>query len=107
MSNGASPSGDRAVVPSASIPSASQLERLWNKTEGKAWEPDCGLRHRFVEALIAGGWVKVCTMRCGFEAFDTGLTWTDAARAYFAASAIETRSAETAGPKDDAQGVQP
>lgn len=67
----------------AKPPTAGQLANLWRRTEGKAWEPP-SLRHPSVVALIDGGWVKVCTMRCGFEAFDTGLQWTDAARAYFA-----------------------
>jgi len=67
-------------------PTAPQLERLWMRTEGKAWEPP-SLKHPSVTALIEGGWVRICTMRCGFEAFDSGLQWTDAARAYFAATA--------------------
>jgi hypothetical protein len=68
----------------AKAPTPAQLANLWIKTGGRAWEPP-SLRHPSVIALIEGGWVKVCTMRCGFEAFDTGLKWTDAARAYFAA----------------------
>jgi hypothetical protein len=67
------------------LPTSEQLNKLWARTKGEAWEPECGLRHPFVAALIDGGWVKICTMRCGFEAFDTGLNWSDAARAYFAA----------------------
>ena len=66
------------------IPSAKQLATLWEKTGGKAWEPRDRC-HPFIGMLIDGGWVKYCAMRCGFEAFDTGVNWTDAARAYFAA----------------------
>lgn len=67
------------------LPTPDQLAMLWDKTKGKAWEPQSGLSHPFIATLIDGGWVKICTMRCGFEAFDTGLNWSDAARAYFAA----------------------
>ncbi len=88
----------------ASIPSARHarvLHQLWLKTEGKAWEPP-DLRSPLLVQLIEAGWLKRCPMRCGFEAFDTGVTWTGAGRAYFA-SAIEARRAETIGlgPKDE------
>jgi len=59
--------------------SLSAIRRLYEKTEGKAWEP-ADVRHPQVKALVDGGWVKPCQMRCGFEAFDTGVKWTDAAR---------------------------
>jgi len=68
---------------SAKPPSTEQLAKLWRATGGKAWEPP-SLHHPSAVALVNGGWAKVCTMRCGFEAFDTGLQWTDAAKAYFA-----------------------
>jgi hypothetical protein len=108
--SGASPDGDRAAPasqPSPSVsgiagtPSAGQLDKLWAATNGRAWEPKSGLNHPFVAALLDGGWVKICTMRCGFEAFDTGLTWSNAARAYFSlrhASAMSTGTAKTAQP---------
>ena len=61
-----------------------RLLALWERTDGKAWEPP-DLRHPLIVSLIDDGWVKPCTMRCGFEAFDTGVKWTEAARAYFSA----------------------
>jgi hypothetical protein len=61
------------------ILSLSSIQRLWEKTQGKAWEPP-DRNHPTVKSLIDGGWVKPCPMRCGFEAFDTGVKWTDAAR---------------------------
>lgn len=75
-----------AIERARSIPSTKQLADLWAKTGGKAWEP-ADHRHPFIGMLVDGGWVKYCAMRCGFEAFDTGVNWTDAARAYFAAFA--------------------
>lgn len=75
--------GATAQARQVKAPSAEALGRLWAHSGGKAWEPGSGLQHPSVLRLIEGGWVKVCTMRCGFEAFDTGLNWTDAARAYF------------------------
>jgi hypothetical protein len=83
---------------SGGLPNERQLDRLWTMTGGQAWEPGAGFSHPFVAALIDGGWVKISTMRCGFEAFDTGLVWSDAAKRYFAAraaSGIAARSDET------------
>lgn len=59
--------------------SLAAIRRLYEKTSGKAWEPT-DREHPQVKALIDGGWVRHCPMRCGFEAFDTGVKWTDAAR---------------------------
>ena len=59
--------------------SLAAIRRLYEKTEGKAWEPT-HRDHPQVKSLIDGGWLKTCPMRCGFEAFDSGVKWTDAAR---------------------------
>ncbi|PCI28008.1 hypothetical protein COB52_04210 [Candidatus Kaiserbacteria bacterium] len=50
------------------------------KTAGKAWEPPRGRNHPYIVKLIKAGYLKHCVMRCGFEAFDTGVTWTDAGK---------------------------
>lgn len=55
------------------------IKLLYERTGGQAWEPG-DLHHPHVKTLVDGGWVKRCHMRCGFEAFDTGVSWTDAAR---------------------------
>jgi len=74
------------------IPSA-HIKLLWGKTHGKAWEPQ-NLKAPLIVHLIDAGYLKRCAMRCGFEAFDTGVDWTDAGKV--AAKAIEARSVETA-----------
>ena len=61
------------------------LASLWEKTGGNAWEPPA-LNHPLIVQMIDGGWVKRCTMRSMFDAFETGVKWTDAARAYFSLS---------------------
>lgn len=55
------------------------LVALWKKTGGKAWEPP-DMNCPTVKRLIDAGYVRRCTMRCGFEAFDTGLQWTEAGK---------------------------
>lgn len=44
-----------------------------------AWEPRSGRSHPHVQAMIEGGWLRPCVLRAGFEAMDTGVTWTNAA----------------------------
>lgn len=57
------------------------LEKLWNATGGKAWEPP-DPQHPKVLELLAAGYVRRVDGRCGFERFkDSMLTWTDAGRA--------------------------
>lgn len=64
---------------SARVLSLASIRRIYEHGKGKAWEPP-DIEHPTVKVLIDGGWVKRCQMRCGFEAFDTGVKWTDAAR---------------------------
>lgn len=67
------------------------IVQLWRRTEGKAWEPP-DMRHPIIADLIERGFIRRCTMRCGFEAFNTGVTWTDAGRT--AVSALLTNGAD-------------
>ena len=67
---------------------------LWRRYGGKAWEPSGGTNTPNARRLIGDGFVEVCDMRCGFEAFkDAGLRLTEAGK--LAAQAIEARSGET------------
>lgn len=78
----ASQSQAKPLVPNA-VPAATKeidlehLDLLYEKTGGKAWEPPA-LNYPWLQRMIAAGFLRRCTMRCGFEAFDTGITWTDA-----------------------------
>jgi len=65
------------------------LPTLWEKTGGKAWEPPKGRDHPFIATLVNAGYLKHCVMRCGFEAMDTGVAWTEAGQAQF--SVCETK----------------
>lgn len=66
--------------------SKAHIKLLWEKTHGKAWEPR-DYRHPFIDKMIRAGFLERCTMRFGFEAFDTGVDWTPAGR--IAAKAIQ------------------
>lgn len=71
------------------IPDA-YIKLLWEKTNGEAWEPT-DRNHAQVRRLIDAGYLVRCPMRCGFEAFDTGVKWTEAGKQ--AAAAIRAQGA--------------
>lgn len=57
------------------------LNEMWRRTKGEAWEPQ-NPRHELLERLIAAGYIKRVDGRCGFERFkDAMIAWTDAGRA--------------------------
>lgn len=95
----ASPSGDRAFVPTGSSPSVSlvpasipsaEILKIWQVTKGRAWQPKHGVNHPQVRRLIDAGYVEICDMRWGFEAMkDAGLQWTEAGK--LAAQALAAR----------------
>lgn len=64
------------------------LPTLWEKTGGKAWEPP-RRDNPVLNELVSAGYLKHCTLRFFFEAFDTGITWTDAGRKAMASTAPE------------------
>ena len=45
-----------------------------------AWEPRVGRNDPRIQGLIKEGWLRPCVLRFGFEAMDTGVTWTEAAK---------------------------
>lgn len=64
---------------SASIPD--HVLKLWDRSQGQAWEPP-NPEHPSVLKLIEDGWLRRTDGRCGFERFkDSMLAWTPAARA--------------------------
>ena len=62
---------------------AERAEAIWRRAGNISWEPRGGRNHPATEELLAGGWLRHCTLRFGFEAMGTGVTWTAAALAYF------------------------
>jgi hypothetical protein len=102
-----------APTPSADVSSLidPRIIELFNKSEGKAWEPP-DLKRPWIKQLIADGYLRPCTMRCGFEAFDSGVEWTSAARAAITASSTEAaivlkRLVEAAQPFADSINIDP
>lgn len=67
------------MLSEGAIPPAAIM--LWEKLGDRGWEPRGGRRDPTIARLIDGGWLKPCVMRCMYEAMDTGVTWTDAAKA--------------------------
>lgn len=65
--------GDVAALPI-------KLIEHWKKHGDIGWQPKGGRDHPSVKQLIENGWLEPCIMRFGFEAMDTGVAWTDAAR---------------------------
>jgi hypothetical protein len=57
-----------------------RVRELYAKSGGKAWEPP-DRNHPLIVRLIERGYLRRCVMRCGFEAFDSGVNWTDAGHA--------------------------
>jgi hypothetical protein len=57
-----------------------QLDKLFAHTSGEAWEPKGGRDLPWIVRMVDSGYLRHCVMRCGFEAMDTGIKWTDAGR---------------------------
>ena len=57
--------------------------RLYRRSGGRGWEPP-NAKHPIITSLIGAGYLRPCRMRCGFEAWDGGVTWTESAHAALA-----------------------
>lgn len=74
-----------AGLPERGLWLARHAQTLRDRIKGPAWEPE-NMKSDLLLELINAGWLRRCAMRFGFEAFDTGVKWTDPALLFFSLS---------------------